>query len=99
VSQSNPPLARLHFEYAAVEVSTAVGAADEVALLVALVATVGAFRAGAHLIVHHLHFETTVAAVEVTFVGVDDTVRAAHGFVLLGTEARTGTALPAGPQS
>jgi hypothetical protein len=43
--------------------------------------------------------ETTVAAVEVTFVGVDDTVRAAHGFVLLGTEARTGTALPAGPKS
>ena len=40
--------------------------------------------------------EGAVAAVEVAFVCVDDTVGSANGGVLLGTEARTGAALPSG---
>lgn len=38
--------------------------------------------------------KTAVAAVQVTLVGVDDTVAAAHRLVLFGAKARTGTTLP-----
>ena len=40
--------------------------------------------------------ETTVAAVQVTFVGIDDTIAATHRFVLFRAKARTRASFPNG---
>lgn len=97
--QANAPLASLHLEDAAVEIGTPIGTAHQVTVQVAFVAAERSTRSGAHLVLHRLNLKTAIATVEVTLVGVDDTITAAHWLVLFRAETRARTALPGRPDT